>query len=412
MQIPTKNAIILARVSTNQQAGPNNVSLESQLFDCMNYARTNNYNIVSTYTEVGSAYKYRANSKLEQLTSEIEKSNNAQKIDKLIFYSIDRFSRNALLGLSYLDRLKKFGITVESVTEPINQDSPFGRYQTTMLLSNGQLYSEMLGATSKKAKEYKKSTQNNVGRAGFGYVLQVCDNKRVLVPDENEQQIIKLIIGLREGTMTSAEATEIIYKYIDMNNWMPIEFYDGDTKIQKLSPYKITYTDIANLLNEYEVFRRGHKWTTTTISAICKKFGTLDITSDLDLITQKLDRTHIDSLQVSRDKLNNKSVIGKETQVGNGDIIIGKVLPLQPIENNFEADIMKLNNKRLKNHNSFKNHLEREEENEDMDEEDESIFDSDGKIKDMDSDFVTNYESDDELDEMPFKKQRFNTMPC
>lgn len=117
-----KNGIIYCRVSSAAQV--DNTSLESQENACKDYAAREGVEVTKVFIEKGESAKTAQRTEFQKALGFCGDKKN--HISYFIVYKLDRFSRNQNDHAITRALLKKNGISLRSVTEPIN-DSSTGR---------------------------------------------------------------------------------------------------------------------------------------------------------------------------------------------------------------------------------------------------------------------------------------------
>tara|TARA_B110000879_G_scaffold113799_1_gene151778 strand:+ start:2409 stop:3965 length:1557 start_codon:yes stop_codon:yes gene_type:complete len=115
-----KRAIIYRRVSTTEQKDTGS-SLASQKEHLTNFCARNDIEIMKDYEEDFSAKNFNRPEFGKLLEYAAKNKNN---IDLVLFNKWDRFSRNALLGMTIVQQLRGMGIDVNSSEEWIDHDDP------------------------------------------------------------------------------------------------------------------------------------------------------------------------------------------------------------------------------------------------------------------------------------------------
>lgn len=128
-------AVIYLRVSDESQIKNN--SLETQLKSCKIYAEANNLDVVRVFREEGVSAKHVQNrpEMLALLKFSIDKKN---KINSVIIYKMDRWTRNVEEGLLAISLLAKHGVNIAPATEVAEQNS-MGKAMRTILMALGEL---------------------------------------------------------------------------------------------------------------------------------------------------------------------------------------------------------------------------------------------------------------------------------
>lgn len=120
-----KRAIIYCRVSTKEQADEGG-SLKLQEKICRDYASKNNIEITDVYIERGESAKTADRTELIKLINFCT-SNKKSNIQTILFYKLDRFSRNQTDYGQLKIMFKKYGLELRSATE-LFDDTPTGRF--------------------------------------------------------------------------------------------------------------------------------------------------------------------------------------------------------------------------------------------------------------------------------------------
>jgi len=113
-------AVIYVRVSTEEQT--QNYSLESQEKECRAYALRRNFEVDRVFREEGASGKTIAGRPtLKELLSYC--SNKGCGISVVLVYKFDRWARNTSEGLGLMSLLAKYGIEIQSITEPTENNA-------------------------------------------------------------------------------------------------------------------------------------------------------------------------------------------------------------------------------------------------------------------------------------------------
>ena len=123
-----KVAVIWTRVSTKEQA-ENNLSLETQEKACMDYAHRYGIAIERIMGQTNESAKTEGKLYQEMITYVSMHRN----INTILVYSFDRFSRAGAEAIVTKAYLKSKGVTVVSVTQPIDSDSMAGEFMENII---------------------------------------------------------------------------------------------------------------------------------------------------------------------------------------------------------------------------------------------------------------------------------------
>lgn len=120
------NAVVYTRVSSKEQADTNK-SLEWQKKYCEEYALKNNLKIEGYF---GGTYESAQTDERNEFNRMIRfVKNHRQTISFILVYSLDRFSRSGENAIFISSELKKQGISIISVTQPIDTNTHTGTLQ-------------------------------------------------------------------------------------------------------------------------------------------------------------------------------------------------------------------------------------------------------------------------------------------
>jgi site-specific DNA recombinase len=126
-------AVIYCRVSTKDQV--KNLSLSTQQEACEEFCGRNCWQILQVFVEKGESAKTADRTELQRLLTFCRE--NRGRVQFVVVYSLNRFSRDKLAHHTLRALLAGFGVTLRSVTEPID-DSPTGKLVEGVIASVSQ----------------------------------------------------------------------------------------------------------------------------------------------------------------------------------------------------------------------------------------------------------------------------------
>ena len=118
--------VIYTRVSTREQA-EHNMSLDTQRRACETYVRKQGYRIMAYFGGTYESAKTDERIEFNNMLSFVQKSR--EKISYIVVYSVDRFSRSGANAIYITEQLKLVGISVVSVSQPTDVNTPSGCLQ-------------------------------------------------------------------------------------------------------------------------------------------------------------------------------------------------------------------------------------------------------------------------------------------
>lgn len=179
-------AVIYARYSSSNQREE---SIEGQLRECHEFAQKNDIIIVGEYCDHAISGKTDKRPQFQKMIKDSEKG----KFDTLLLYTIDRFARNRYDSAMYKAKLKRNGVKVIYVKQPISAE-PEGIILESVLEGYAEYYSENLSRAVKRG--LKENALHGIvvsSRPPLGYYT---DETRHYAIDPVGAKIVKEIFEL------------------------------------------------------------------------------------------------------------------------------------------------------------------------------------------------------------------------
>lgn len=263
------STIIYSRISSPNQAEFNgqHFSIENQISKCRDYCHDNCLLITDIISEVVSARNINMQ---KQLIEIYNKNSNCN----IVVYNITRFSRNTHQALDFVNKCRQKNINLHFVEENLQLNHFTDMHRLRLGLSQAELESNQTSYRVKSNNMLLKSKGWKFGRASYGY--ESCKKKgiRKFKINKKEKAIIEFIVSARQG-VNCKQLNKILNKIIP-DNLIPIEYYDTDeiTKINNFSkPNMLTFVEIADLLNDYNIKNRNRNWNGGMVSRIYKNIS-------------------------------------------------------------------------------------------------------------------------------------------
>ena len=262
-----ETAVIYARCSTPSQNQNNGTSLHTQIAECMNYCKQNNFEITEVISEIVSGH----NGNKQTYNTILEKYKNTN----VIISDPSRLSRNIADAAKFLDNCNKIKNKVHSVRDKIICDSPHNNKLFTNLIYDAMIESNTISKRIRSSINIRRKMGSHIGMAPYGYnIKHVLDLNtgmkiRKLVENPVEMKIIKLINLMYYGCTSKQFYTALynvdsdcIYKLED-NTGCPIDtIYYGNAW-----PF-----NIAAVLNECNIDYRDKNWKSSDIKNIVMRY--------------------------------------------------------------------------------------------------------------------------------------------
>lgn len=266
------------RVSSKAQNKVNHLSIQTQTDIITKDASLKSYDIDKFVSDVGTGRHKRGQPNLWKLVK-------TNKNCTIIVSKMDRLCRNVSNYLELEELLTKNNINIYSVNDGIDtsiSNNAIKQHLIRTLISDAQKESDILSERINACINYRKTYGLHWGRVPFGFVLNKETSKLVSV--EYEQNVIKFMIGLNSKDCKSNDINILLEKisplYGTTDKWEKLCFFDVDeTPIDTLSD-GLSFSDIADILNSYNVKKRGRDWTYSMIKNVIQKHSQLVIEND------------------------------------------------------------------------------------------------------------------------------------
>lgn len=172
---------VYVRVSTEEQA-KEGISIDAQLDRCQAFCKARGWQVHQIYTDAG----FSAGSLNRPALKSLLQDAYAKKIDILLVYKIDRFSRKLKDLISTLEDLKSKEVNFTSVTEQIDTTTAMGEAFFQIIGVFAQLERGMVKERVEMAFTKKISSGEVLNRAPFGYEYQ---NRRLTIKKDDAQKV-------------------------------------------------------------------------------------------------------------------------------------------------------------------------------------------------------------------------------
>lgn len=203
-----KSCAIYCRYSSESQR--DSMSIEAQKRSCLEYAAKNGFTVHKTYVDEARSGTSDDRAAFQEMITDATGPDSL--FQTLIIHKLDRFARNRYDSVQYKHILRKKGINVISVSQPmLGSGDPTEVLLESLLEGMDEFYSLNLARESLKGmSENARAGYWNGGRPPFGYrilnIKTAKGEKRKLSVDPAESNIVKRIYNLY---LSGAGATKI-----------------------------------------------------------------------------------------------------------------------------------------------------------------------------------------------------------
>lgn len=188
----TPKAVAYARFSSDNQREE---SIDAQLRAIRDYAKKNGIILIGKYIDKARS---ATTDDRPQFLQMIEDSKQ-ESFNIVLVHKLDRFARNRQDSIGYRMELKKNGVSLVSVLEYLDEESPESIILESVLEAMAEYYSKNLAREVKKGmKENALQCISTGGRPPFGYSIDSETRKYVI--NEYEKPAVQMIFnGICEG---------------------------------------------------------------------------------------------------------------------------------------------------------------------------------------------------------------------
>lgn len=186
-------AVIYIRYSSHRQDGT--YTVEAQHDECMRYLERKGYKFVKQYVDTAKTGKKVAG---RDAFDEMIHDAHTGLFDRIVVFTFSRAFRNTKDALNYNFELKeKCGVVIESVVEPVDMDSPHGKFSATNLFAMHELQSDIIAGHVKSGMYYAAQEGYFLGGTvphgyklyGTGEFSRGKERKKYMIDDEKADDI-------------------------------------------------------------------------------------------------------------------------------------------------------------------------------------------------------------------------------
>lgn len=196
-------AAIYVRVSTVRQA-EGELSLPDQVAQCRAYCERQGWMVAEVFSEPGASALDEDRPVFQEMIYKATRVDHP--FDAIVVHSLSRFSRDALHSELYVRRLTKVGVRLLSITQDLGTDTGGELIRKVLNVFDEHQSRETAKHVHRAMLENARQGFWNGSRAPFGYRVEIKErrgarDKKVLVINEDEARIIRLIFELATGAL-------------------------------------------------------------------------------------------------------------------------------------------------------------------------------------------------------------------
>lgn len=178
-------AAVYARFSSDNQREE---SIDAQLRAMNDYAEKNNVVIVSQFIDKAKSATTDNRPEFQRMIKE----SGTKAFDVVLVHKLDRFARNRQDSIGYRLELKRHGVSLISILEYLDENSPESVILESVLEAMAEYYSLNLAReVNKGLKETALKGQHTGGHPPLGYDVDPATRK--LIINDREEPVVQLI---------------------------------------------------------------------------------------------------------------------------------------------------------------------------------------------------------------------------
>lgn len=203
------NCVIYTRVSSKEQMDTNQ-SLEWQKKYCDEYAIKNQLNIKGYFGGTYESAKSDERKEFNRMLKFVRASK--EKIAYILVYSLDRFSRTGDSAIYIASELKKVGVNILAVTQPIDTNSHAGALQQNIQFIFSKYDNDLRRQKTVDGMREKLRRGEWIGHAPRGYsFVKGAVKQTIVINDQGE--LIRQAFEWRANGMTYDQIVEKLADY-------------------------------------------------------------------------------------------------------------------------------------------------------------------------------------------------------
>lgn len=195
------NVICYKRVSTDEQAD-RGFSLQHQETMLTKYCEINNFNIVDIYTEDCSGKSFDR-PEWKKIMTYIR--SHRGKVDLILCNRWDRFSRNQYDAMTVIKELRKYGVTVNTVEQPLDISNPDNKILLSLYLSIPEVENDKISMRTAEGSWRARNEGCWTAQAPKGYQNYRDEKKSTLRPHPIEAPLMKEAFNMLASGSYSAD---------------------------------------------------------------------------------------------------------------------------------------------------------------------------------------------------------------
>ena len=185
-----KKVILYCRVSSDEQA--QGTSLGYQEARLREHCSRNDYHIVECYREDYSAKTFKKRPEMQKIMTYCR--THPKSVDEILFLRWDRYSRSLEFALTNIRQLKKLDITVNSIENPLDHNSPDFPTMLGVYIGNAEAENNKISKRTKDGIISSREKGKCTNHAPRGYKnVKIDDNHKYVEVVRDKAEVIQQI---------------------------------------------------------------------------------------------------------------------------------------------------------------------------------------------------------------------------
>lgn len=228
------NVILYCRVSTDEQR-EYGASLDFQEETLRDYCTRRSYNIIECYKDDYSAKHHDMRRPEMKRVYEYCKRHK-REVDQILFLRWDRFTRSAEFAFRYIREFNEMGITVNSIENPIDFNSPDWSTLIGVYCGNAQAENAKISKRTKQCirETLKKGKWSNKAPRGYKNVRESKFTTHIEVDEKTAPMVVKAFKEVAKGVESAERIRALRFPQIPKSSFFPMlrnPFYIGKVKV-------------------------------------------------------------------------------------------------------------------------------------------------------------------------------------
>ena len=248
-----KNVILYCRVSSDEQT--QNTSLKVQEDRLREYCERNQYNIVECYREDYSAKTFTKRPEMRKIMAYCRAT--PKRVDEILFLRWDRYSRSLEYALTNIRQLKKLDITVNSIENPLDPESPDFPTMLGVYIGSAEAENNKISKRTKDGIIKNLELGKCTNKAPRGY-------KNVSYISEVDNSVVKYVVIVEKDADYIRQIFKEVAKGVETPNYIRKQFERKGFKVPKSSfpdmlrnPFYMGYVKVPAYDNKPERLQKG-----------------------------------------------------------------------------------------------------------------------------------------------------------